>query len=299
MPPCVLYLAKPIYGGWVSFTAHLSLKTGFPVFKLSNRTETHQRPFGYGVMYRNLSSVPPKSVIAALDKHYYSLLPSVPDGTWIVIHDYTELTPTVREHLGRLRVITIRKKVQALIPGSLFLHHPFFPFPLLPRAPKRPLCLSRLDYDKNIELILEANRLGADITLWGFLNRLYAHHKLKNYDVNSSYRGAFPKSFGRIAELLSEATALVDMSIIKNDGGGSQYTLLEAIHAGVPLVLHKKWVDVSGSVWVDGENCLSVESPEELVKALATPDKPLASELLQRHISEDWASILTKEYSMG
>jgi hypothetical protein len=247
-------------------------------------------------MYRNTASVPPKSVIVALDKHFYYLLPSIPDGTWIVVHDYTEITPTLREHLGRLRVITIRKKVQALIPGSIFLHHPFFPFPLLPRAPKGPLCLSRLDYDKNIGLILEANRLGAGITLWGFLNRIYAHYSLKNYDITNSYRGLFPKSFGRIAELLSEATALVDMSIIKNDGGGSQYTFLEAIHAGVPLVLHKKWVDVSGSVWVDGQNCLAVESPEELVSALATPDKPLASELLQRHILEDWASILQQEY---
>lgn len=276
----------------MSFTAHLALTTGFPVVKMSKRNENRYREFGYGVQYKNVCAIPSNCVIVALDKHHYNWLDKIPNNSWIVIHDYTELTPTVREHLGRLRVITIRKTVQALIPGSLFLHHPFYCFALSSRAPKRPLCLSRLDYDKNIELILEANRLGADVPLWGFANRLYIHHKLKKYDINSSYRGTFPKSFGRIAELLSEATALVDMSVIKNDGGGSQYTFLEAIHGGVPLVLHKRWVDVPESVWVAGENCLAVETPEELVSALAKTDKPLASGLLQRHISEDWASIL-------
>ena len=34
----LLYLAKPVYGGWVTFTAHLSHKYDIPIYKLSNKT---------------------------------------------------------------------------------------------------------------------------------------------------------------------------------------------------------------------------------------------------------------------
>ena len=32
----LIYMAKPIYGGWVTFTAHLSIKNKFPVYKIAN-----------------------------------------------------------------------------------------------------------------------------------------------------------------------------------------------------------------------------------------------------------------------
>ena len=30
----LLYLAKPVYGGWVTFTAHLSHKYNIPIYKI-------------------------------------------------------------------------------------------------------------------------------------------------------------------------------------------------------------------------------------------------------------------------
>ena len=30
----LLYLAKPVYGGWVTFTAHLSHKYNSPIYKI-------------------------------------------------------------------------------------------------------------------------------------------------------------------------------------------------------------------------------------------------------------------------
>ena len=51
----LLYLAKPTYGGWVSFTAHLALKYNYQIIKLSNRTENQTRDFGYSAKYRNVS----------------------------------------------------------------------------------------------------------------------------------------------------------------------------------------------------------------------------------------------------
>ena len=31
----LVYMAKPIYGGWVTFTVHLSHKYGYPVYKVT------------------------------------------------------------------------------------------------------------------------------------------------------------------------------------------------------------------------------------------------------------------------
>ena len=51
----LLYLAKPVYGGWVTFTAHLSHKLKAPIHKITTRTEKNQRDFGYECGYRNIS----------------------------------------------------------------------------------------------------------------------------------------------------------------------------------------------------------------------------------------------------
>ena len=43
----LLYLAKPIYGGWVTFTAHLSKKYDYPIYKITKNTEKNKRDYGY------------------------------------------------------------------------------------------------------------------------------------------------------------------------------------------------------------------------------------------------------------
>ena len=42
-------------------------------------------------------------------------------------------------------------------------------------------------------------------------------------------------------DLLTNCRFVVDMSIIKGDGGGTQYTFLEAIYQDRALILHKEW----------------------------------------------------------
>ena len=32
----LIYMAKPPYGGWVSFTAHLALKKKYPLYKINS-----------------------------------------------------------------------------------------------------------------------------------------------------------------------------------------------------------------------------------------------------------------------
>ena len=90
----LLYLAKPIYGGWITFTAHLSHKYESPIYKITKRNETKTRDFGYDCQYKNISIdevVKLNNImITAIDKHYWDYLHLFPSGTEIVIHDPTE-----------------------------------------------------------------------------------------------------------------------------------------------------------------------------------------------------------------
>ena len=56
---------------------------------------------------------------------------------------------------------------------------------------------------------------------------------------------------------------MIDMSIIKGDGGGTQYTFLEAIHQDTVLILHNEWID-AGTTFKSGYNCIGVSNHEEL-----------------------------------
>ena len=50
----LVYMAKPIYGGWVTFTSHLCLKYNCELLKIGKRTEKKKRKYGYGVNYQNM-----------------------------------------------------------------------------------------------------------------------------------------------------------------------------------------------------------------------------------------------------
>ena len=43
----LLYLAKPVYDEWVTFTDQLSHKYKLPIYKIASRNETFQRDYGY------------------------------------------------------------------------------------------------------------------------------------------------------------------------------------------------------------------------------------------------------------
>ena len=126
------------------------------------------------------------------------------------------------------------------------------------------MSISRIDFDKHTDLILEANQLitseDKKIQIFGAENRLYVHHKLKDLNFDEFWHGKFPKTLPLSHEgkdLLNDCHFIVDMSIIKGDGGGTQYTFLEAIYHDCALILHKEWVD-QGDTFKKGENCYVV-----------------------------------------
>ena len=292
----LLYLAKPVYGGWVTFTAHLSHKLNAPIYKIAGRNETFDREYGYECKYRNQSIGEiiklDNILITAVDKHYWEYLHLFPKETEIIIHDPTECkksknnNPLVQstDHnekplLEHFKVITIRESVQEYLMNqfnvkSLFMPHPFFSYkiPKVDGLGYKCVSIARIDFDKNTDLLLKANQLlenkSDHIYLFGAENRLYVHHKLKELNIQEYWKGKFPKNLSPVYEgksILKDAKYMIDMSIIKGDGGGTQYTFLEAIYHDCVLVLHSEWIN-KGELFISGHNCIGVSTAEELAE---------------------------------
>ena len=184
------------------------------------------------------------------------------------------------------------------------MRHPFYNYP---KSDKEGLgynavCISRIDFDKNTDIILKANQLIKDkknqIYLFGAENRIYVHHKLNKLNIGEFWKGKFPKNLEPTYEdksILKDAKYMVDMSIIKGDGGGTQYTFLEAIYQDCVLVLHEEWVN-KGSLFVSGVNCIVVSNEEELAKVMnvGIPEELYdiilqnSKKIIEDHLVVDW-----------
>ena len=163
-------MAKPIYGGWVTFTSHLCLKYNCELFKVGKKTEKKKRNYGYGVEYKNtkIDELIKKEniLISAVDKHYWEYLKFFPKNTKIVIHDPTELKGKDNELLkliNNFNIITIRETVKEFLKSkynieSVYLPHPFYEYLKSDQISKYySLSISRIDFDKHTDLILKAN----------------------------------------------------------------------------------------------------------------------------------------------
>ena len=89
-------------------------------------------------------------------------------------------------------------------------------------------------------------------------------------NIGEYWKGKFPKNLSPIYDgksILKDAKYMIDMSIIKGDGGGTQYTFLEAIYHDTVLVLHNEWIE-KGELFISGQNCIGVSNAEELSEFL-------------------------------
>ena len=288
----LVYMAKPIYGGWVTYTAHMSLKYDYPIYKIGKRSEKNSRDFGYMTRYQNLciEEIIKKEhlIIVALDKHYYDYLQYFPKETQLVIHDPTELknkdNPLLRDKLiDNFNIITIRQTVKDYLKNtydidSTFQTHPFYRYEKNKDSMNNyAVSISRIDFDKNTDIICKCNNIieyeDKQIKIFGKENRLYVHHKLKDLNFEDYWYGKYPKNLPmtydtgigekKNLDILKDCKFMVDLSTIKDDGGGTQYTFLEAIYNDCILVLHREWID-KGNLFVENENCLAVKDEYEL-----------------------------------
>lgn len=175
----------------------------------------------------------------------------------MVIHDPTNIPSKVVAHVRKWRIIAIRKAVQHYLESKfglqpLFLFHPFYPYPVVKwnndnnTRSSSAISISRIAFEKNIEIILKANKLLKDdqaIRIYGTRRRRHCILQGQKLDFYRHYYGQFEKSFHKLSEILSKAEFVVDLSVLKHDGGGTQYTFLEAIHNGCAIIINRKWLE--------------------------------------------------------
>lgn len=294
----LFYLSNSQYGGWVSFSFHLChILNENHVIKIKESFKGGG-VFYDDITYKNITSRAihnfDNAIILAVDKAHYQYLKYFKNAT-IVIHDPTELSKEVIEFAQKNKVITIRKTVHTLLNKmgikNIFLKHPFFKYKKYVLPKKYNRALSRIDFDKNTDIICKANNIGAEVEIYGYKNHIYYFHKLKQLNFDNFYKGYYSKNIQDISKLYAETKFLVDLSTIKNDGGGTQYTFLEAEYHNCGLILHKDWCNVTNSVYISNQNCYAVSNELELVQVLNKPIL-LGNQLPSDDENNKWLNII-------
>jgi hypothetical protein len=300
----ILYATKVGIGGWATFTRHLtSLLEEYgeevQIWKIGNNTEGFQRPFGPDHTYRNvginditrLVADSEPCIIAALGKHYVDQAVQLMEwGAKIVVHDTAEST----NRMALDRPWVIRKCLAPLV-GGVFIRHPYVRHArpaAVPKVRKGAIATSRVDFDKNTRMILDANRLGAGIKIVGFENRLYTKFKIvPDYPEWVQSPGTHPRTGGGSFEQLLGAKFMVDLTDIKGDGGGTQYTFLEAWDAGAVPVIGDWWLR-KGDDMVEGRNCLATPDAAYLKRLVKGPYEEIVAKQGEAQLKKHSAKVL-------
>jgi hypothetical protein len=96
---------------------------------------------------------------------------------------------------------------------------------------------------------------------------------------------------------------MIDLSQLPMDGGGTQYTFLDAIYHDCAIILNRKWIENLNAKFSDfkeGVNCYDVSDGPELAELLYSDvdtSKVItnARKLLDRHIHvESWRKKQTR-----
>lgn len=282
-------------GGWVTSLAHLQfgLKAAGHealVFRVGERTETHGRAWNMGLSYQNVSRSRAAALCGLADAAL--IVVSTPRrvedtelllryGAGLLIHDPTELKGVGSVLAASKKPILVYRKamVQHIEDnGAEALHVPA-PYARLGTLPPTPVhnavAHSRIDFDKNTDVIAAANLLlppEKRIQIYGTENRLYTHHKLSKEapEWRANYHGEFKgESLHSGTEVAAKGGYVVDMSTIKGDGGGTQATFLEGWDVGRSVVLHKDWLVGDAEKDEVADAATFVDSPEALAQAVA------------------------------
>ena len=317
------FISGYMYGGCVTFTAHL-LHTLHrkEVFRIAKRFERKKKNFGYGIRYQNVSLEYLDTVqnifITDMFNHFECLTKLKTrkrkgrGEVTIVIHDPGEIFKFNEPYLKYWNIITIRKSMQQYLRDkygieSKFLYHPYYPYPVHlddqeeENNKMQAVSMSRIDFNKNMEIILDANRKARNqVKIYGWANSKYVSERLDKNAFNQYYQGKYVKSFDATSEILRKAKFMVDLSFLPNDGGGTQYTFLDAIYHNCAIILNRQWIENVDPKYRDfreGENCYAVSNAEELKELLNDAENvdtskivQNARKLLDRHINNagDW-----------
>jgi hypothetical protein len=292
------------YGGFAVYTAHLyeSFKrVGYNprIFKIRKTSSAKPKQFTHNLTCysidvehaENLARNEPTIIVCTYWKQYAAeIVRLLRAGASIILHDPTEYASGLFDAIKACgtRTVCIRQRnvenLREFGVKSKFIMHPY----IRARVPTKrgyvkwnAVSYSRVDFDKHTEIIVEANKLlppESRVAIFGELNRIYAFHKLDKDtpEWRNEYHGTFPMDPWAAVGLARQANFVVDMSAIKGDGDGSQYTFLEAWDAGTPLLLNAKWINRGDGEMQRGENCEAVEDGRQLAAMLEWEPSELA-----------------------
>lgn len=306
-------------GGWPTYTCHLAHgleANGYDVhiLRAQHCKKVRRVPFGRG---RSIYNIPfaeakqmvqgqPAIVVCGAPKQAEFTTMLCQQGAHIITHDPTEFRGTVLDEALQAAptVMAVRTSIVARLRergcAAEYVPHPYEPcgigrgHAVAPWAqrPTHAVAISRVDWDKRTHTIIEANRLlpaERRVHIHGFINRIYAYHKLDADYVGwrEDYYGAFGQEhLAEGAGIASTARVMVDLTVIKGDGGGTQYSFLEALDAGCALVVHREWrTDVASENVLDDVS-YEAGTGEELRDVLLTaqpPSEAAVRDLLGRH----------------
>jgi hypothetical protein len=285
----LLYLAEPKFGGWVSFTEHLyrCLKSqGHTVnlYTVGARLAPTLLPYSGSVMTQRIpaqavSELSGALIVTALDsKNLEAANVLRSRKAAYVVHDPTELDDERTAVFRKANhIFAIRKTMGAVLSGkglaSSFIPHPYAPSNPTRNPSRNAVAFSRLDWDKHTDLIAEANTIvpaNRRCCIYGAENTIYTFHKINTRFPNwrNNYYGKFERTEGAGARLAASANWVVDMSAIKDDGCGTQYTFLEAWDGGAALIVNTKWTKDNKGELRDGFNCLAARDGAHLAALL-------------------------------
>ena len=261
------------YGGWPTYKKHLQHALEANGCKVN--CISLESPTGHHEWVTKIKELPIDSLlhidVLQLDKCSDKIKNDLLNRELIVtIHDPTELKENNIKFLSshkNLLVVFIRKSMLShkkigCIKHAVYIPHPYKCESNGNATGNRIICTSRIDYDKNIKIILEAD---CGIELWSaHINRIYDYHELKGIKNNLDYKGGF----GSPKDVYPGARALVDLSTIYGDGGGTQYTFLEAMDYGLQLILNKEWATKKNNELIPGIHYIPVSTSKELKETI-------------------------------
>ena len=286
----LIYLSPWNVGGSTSFTAHLAHSLmlnsiAVDILRVGKRTEHFIRPLGsFNLHYRNVSLedmlkeikktpsllTAPAPMKSLCDPD--SIEKMIKAGMRVVVHDPNEFT--MYQHLPYVdNPIIIRKNNSRFFEKSVFIPHPYlrtFPNGTGLAKTKKAVCTTLITNMKNIETILEANRMVSKknkVVFVGKENRFYTHHKIKPKFPEFEGSAGFARSLHASPDISKDYEFSIDLTVFKEDGGDSSYSILEAMDAEAVPVLHTGWTRFKGRLR-HGVNCMSIESADQLADIL-------------------------------
>lgn len=298
----LFFMYRSFGGGTTSYTVHLfegMRRAGLnpKIYRVKERGEEKERPFSKyeGVTYRNVNSAEaikiaksaPSLMTAPCNSKFLPFDPTIiarlmKVGMRVTVHDPNEFE--IYDHLERDRKsfvpFCIRPSMQQFFPKAIFVPHPYVreyshKQHLYFEREHLAVSVARVTFVKRTHLILEANAglpKNRQVVLRGAENRLYTKFKvLPSFPKYKQGGTGFPMVWGASARECARGYYAVDFTWFPDDGGGSQYSFMEAWDAGTVNIIHADWLRYRGEM-VAGKNCIIVDGASGLRELLSKPD---------------------------